>query len=44
MSGDGIFGGVGAVPGAQNPILIAKKIAELQSDSEAVSFGRVPPA
>ena len=43
MSGNGVFGGVGAVSGVPNPILIAKKLVEQQNDSNELSFGRVPP-
>jgi len=43
MSGDGHFAGVGGVPGVQNPILIAQKLVNLQTDSNKLSCGRVPP-
>jgi len=43
MNGDGLFGGVGALPGVPNPVLVAKKIAELQNDVNKLSCGRVPP-
>ncbi|ODM94086.1 Threonine aspartase 1 [Orchesella cincta] len=43
MDGDGYFGGVGAIPGVRNPILVAKSIAEVHKKEKLFSCGRVPP-
>lgn len=43
MSGDGHFGGASAVPGVINPILIARKIADLHRSEPLLSCGRIPP-
>lgn len=43
MNGNGYFGGVGAVQGVRNPILIARKIADMQKDKPILSCGRIPP-
>lgn len=43
MNGSGYFGGVAAVPGVPNPILIAKKIADLHREEPLLSCGRIPP-
>jgi len=43
MNGDGYFGGVGAVPGIRNPILVAKKMADMHEQNPVLSCGRVPP-
>jgi taspase (threonine aspartase 1) len=43
MSGSGYFGGVGAIPGCPNPILVARKIAQLNLTREDLIPGAVPP-
>ncbi len=43
MDGSGYFGGVGAVPGVPNPILVAKSIADVHREEKLFSCGRVPP-
>ncbi|CAL8103903.1 unnamed protein product [Orchesella dallaii] len=43
MDGDGYFGGVGALPGVRNPVLVAKSIADVHKKEKLFSCGRVPP-
>lgn len=43
MSGDGYFGGVAAVPGVRNPVLVARKIADMHQREPLMKCGRVPP-
>lgn len=43
MNGTGYFGGVGCVPGVPNPILVARKIAQLQLTRENLMEGVIPP-
>lgn len=43
MDGDGYFGGVGAVPGVPNPVLIPKLMVDIHRKEKLFTCGRVPP-